>query len=44
MPETETLAVCQPEDQARGHTGYLTFARRRVAMASDGLEADVEEP
>jgi len=28
--ETETAVVCQPEESARGHTGYLTFARLRT--------------
>lgn len=28
--KTQRLNVCRPEENAKGHSGYLTFCRRRV--------------
>ena len=42
-PVTSEKLVVKPVEEARGHTGYLTFARRIVEQEED-LEAVLPDP
>lgn len=41
--EPETLVMFHPEEDARGHTGFLTFARLRASVAREVIPGDAVE-